>query len=106
MINLGKIFLQLGYFCNSKDNENLETLQKQIQERIKFLTEQNMNSYNDSKLLEHYELYNHIQQCLFQDHTNQYWLIGGIIVGISLFVCFRWWMIKKGESKKKLNFKE
>jgi len=106
LINLGKIFLQLGYNCSSKDSKNLETLQKQIQERISFLNEQNMNSYNDPKLLEHYELYNQIQQCLFQDHTNQYWLIAGIIVGFSLFIYFRWWMINKGESKKKLNFKE
>ncbi len=105
MINLGKIFLQLGYVCSSKDNENLDALQKQIQERINFLNVENLNSYNDPKLLEHYELYNQIQQCLFQDHTNQYLLIAGIIVGISLFVYFRWWMIKKGESKKKLNFK-
>ena len=100
MINLGKIFLQLGYGCNSKDNENLETLQKQIQERINFLNEQNIISYNDPKLLEYYELHSQIQKCLFQDHTNQYLLIGGIILGISLFVYFRWWMIKKGEYKK------
>jgi len=106
MINLGKIFLQLGYFCNNKDSENLELLQKQIQERISFLTKENLNSYNDPKLLEHYELYSQIQQCLFQDHTSQYYLIAGIIVGISLFIYFRWWMIKKVESKKKLNFKE
>ena len=106
MINLEKIFLQLGYFCSSKDTGNLEALQKQIQERIKFLKEENMNSYNDPKLLEQYELYNQIQQCLFQDHTNQYWLIAGIILSVSLFVFFRWWMLKKVESKKKLNFKE
>ena len=106
MINLGKIFLQLGYFCNNKDSENLESLQKQIQERISFLNKENLNSYNDPKLLEHYELYNKIQQCLFQDHTGQYYLIAGIIVGVSLFLYFRWWMIKKVESKKKFNFKE
>ena len=105
MINLGKIFLQLGYGCNSKDNENLETLQKQIQERINFLKEQNIISYNDPTLLEYYELHSQIQKCLFQDHSNQYLLIAGIILGISLFVYFRWWMIKKGESKRKLNFK-
>ncbi len=105
MINLRKIFLQLGYDCNIKDNENLEMLQKEIQERINFLKEQNMNSFNDPILLEYYELHSQIQQCIFQDHTNQYLLIIGIIVGISLFVYFRWWMIKKGESKNKLNFK-
>jgi len=105
LINLRKIFLQLGYDCNSKDNENLEMLQKQIQERINFLKEQNMNSFNDLILLEYYELHSQIQQCIFQDHTYQHLLIIGIIVGISLFVYFRWWMIKKGESKNKLNFK-
>ena len=106
MINLGKIFLQLGYDCTSKDTKNLEELQKQIQERIYFLNKENMNSYNDPTLLEHYELYNQIQQCLFADHSNQYLLYAGIIVSVSLFVCFRWWMIKRVESKNKLNFKE
>ena len=105
MINLGTIFLQLGYFCSNKDTKNLETLQKQIQERIKFLNEQDMSSYSDPELLEQYELYNQIQQCLFQDHTGQYWLYAGIIVAVSLFVGFRWWMINKAESKK-LNSKE
>jgi len=106
LINLGKIFLQLRYGCTSKDTENLEELQKQIQDRIYFLNEENMNSYNDPTLLEHYELYNQIQQCLFADHSNQYLLYAGIIVSVSLFVCFRLWMIKKVESKNKLNFKE
>jgi len=106
LINLGKIFLQLGYDCSSKDFASLETLQKQIQERINFLNEFNMNSYNDPKLLEYYELYSKIQQCLFEDHTDQYLLVAGIIVGLSLTVCFRWWMITKGESKKKIHFKK
>ncbi len=106
LINLGKILLQLKYDCTSKDTENLEELQKQIQERIYFLNEENMNSYNDPTLLEHYELYNQIQQCLFADHSNQYLLYAGIIVSVSLFVCFRLWMIRKVESKNKLNFKE
>ncbi|MCH7560955.1 MAG: hypothetical protein IIC67_06255 [Thaumarchaeota archaeon] len=105
LLNLGKIFLQLVYDCTSKDTKNLETLQTQIQERIYFLNEANMNSYNDPKLLEYYELYNQIQQCLFADHSNQYLLYAGIILRVSLFVVFRWWMIRKVESKKKLNFK-
>ncbi len=53
LINLGKILLQLRYGCTSKDTENLEELQKQIQERIYFLNEENMNSYNDPTLLDH-----------------------------------------------------
>ena len=106
LLNLGKIFLQLVYDCTSKDTKNLETLQTQIQERIYFLNEENMNSYNDPKLLEYYELYNQIQQCLFADHSNQYLLYAGIILSVSLFVGFRWYMIRKVESKKKLKFKE
>jgi len=106
LINLGKIFLQLIYDCSSKDTEKLESLQKQIQERISFLYRENLNSFNDPKLLEYYELYNQIQQCLFADHTSQYWLYAGIIIAVSLIICFRWWMIKKVEAKNKLNFKE
>ena len=101
MISLGKMFLQLGYECGSKDKENLDTLQKQIQERINYLNENDLNSYSDSKLLEFYELHSHIQQCIFQDHSDQYLLIIGVVVGISLLVFFRWRMIKKGESKNK-----
>ena len=104
--NLGKILLQLVYDCSSKDTTNLEALQKQIQERIYFLKDENMNSYNDPTLLEYYELYNQIQQCLFADHSNQYLLYVGIILSVSLFVGFRWYMIRKVKSKKKLKFKE
>jgi len=93
------MFLQLGYECGSKDKENLDTLQKQIQERINYLNENNLNSYSDSKLLEYYELHTHIQKCIFQDHSDQYLLIIGVVVGLSLLVFFRWRMIKKGESK-------
>ncbi len=106
MINLGKIFLQLVYDCTSRDTKNLEALQKQIQERIYFLNEENMNSFSDPILLEYYELYNQIQQCLFADHSNQYLLYAGIILSVSLFVGFRLYMIRKVEAKKKLNFKK
>ncbi len=105
LIILGKLFLQLDYECNPTDKENLETVQNEIQERINFLNENNMNSYNDPKLLEYYEFLSQIQHCIFQENKDQYLLIVGIIVGISLIVFFRWWMITKGESKKKLNFK-
>ena len=94
------------YDCTSKDTENLEALQKQIQERIYFLNEENMNSFNDPILLEYYELYNQIQQCLFADHSSQYLLYAGIFLSVSLFVGFRWYMIRKVESTKKLNFKK
>lgn len=76
-----------------------------MQERINFLKENNLDTYGDPQLLESYELHAQIQRCLFQDHTDQYILIAGIVAGISLFVYFRWWMIKKANSKKKLNSK-
>jgi hypothetical protein len=97
--SIGKLFLQLRYDCNPQDKQNLESLQKQMQERINFLNEHNLDSYSDPKLLESYELYAMIQKCLFQDHTDQYMLIAVIITGISLLVYVRWRMIKKAESK-------
>ena len=106
MFNLEKFLLQLSYNCSPKDAQNLELLQKQIQERINFLNENNMDSYNDQILLDMYEKHGEIQQCLFQDHADQYLLIIGIIVAVSFFVYFRWKMIKRGESsKKRFNFK-
>ncbi len=91
------MFLQVLYDCTSQDKQNLESLQKQIQERINFLNENNLDSYADPELLDQYGLYSQIQQCAFQDHTDQYLVIIGVIAGISLLVYLRWKMIMKGE---------
>ncbi len=96
MFNLGKLFLQVGYKCQPQDKENLETLQNNIQERINFLNENDLDSYGDPQLLEFYELYSQIQQCVFEDHTDQYLLIAVVIIGRSLIVYVRWRMIKRG----------
>ena len=101
VFNLGKLFLQVGYECKPQDKENLETLQNKIQERISFLNENNLDSYGDPQLLEFYELYSQIQQCIFEVHTEQYLLIAAVIIGIPLLVYFRWRMIKRGEAAKK-----
>ena len=98
---LEKLFLQVGYECKPQDKENLETLQNKIQERISFLNENNLDSYGDPQLLEFYELYSQIQQCVFEDHAEQYLLIAAIIIGIPLLVYFRWRMIKRGEATEK-----
>ena len=96
-LNLQKLFLQASYECKSTDKENLKNLQDNIQERISYLNENNLDSYSDSKLLEFYDLYSQIEQCIFQDHTEQYFLIAVIVIGIPLLVYFRWLMIKKGQ---------
>jgi len=94
--NLQKLFLQISYECKPTDKDNLKTIQNNIQERINYLNENNLDSYSDAKLLEYYELYSQIEQCIFQDHTDQYFLIAVIVIGIPLLVYFRWLMIKKG----------
>jgi len=98
--NLQKLFLQTGYECKSTDKENLKNLQNNIQERVNYLNENNLDSYGDPKLLEYYELYSQIEQCIFQDHTDQYLLIAVIAIGIPLLVYIRWQMIKKGANPK------
>ena len=100
LFNLGKLFLQAGYECKPTDKENLKTLQNNIQERINHLNENNLDSFSDPKLLEYYELYSQIEQCIFQDHTDQYFLIAVSVIGIPLLVYFRWQMIKKGGRAK------
>lgn len=87
--------MQLRYDCGPQDEQNLELLQRQIQERVKFLHDGDMDSYGDPDLLKNYELHAKIQQCLFQDHTDQYVVIMCVVVGISLLVYVRLRMIKK-----------
>jgi hypothetical protein len=99
--NLQKLFLQAGYECNPTDKENLITLQNNIQERVNYLNENNLDSYADSKLLEYYELYSQIERCIFQDHTDQYFLIAIVVIGIPLLVFIRWQMIKKRQKMNK-----
>lgn len=94
------IFLQIKYRCSPKDNENLERLQKDIQDRINHLKENNLNSNNDPQLLEYYELHEQIQQCLFADHTDQYLLIAAIVAAVGGYGYFRWKMIKRNETKR------
>lgn len=73
-----------------------------MQERIDFLKNNNMDTYSDPQLLENYELHAQIQQCLLQDHTDQYLLIAGIISAVSLFVYIRWRMIKASSKKNRV----
>ena len=101
--SLKKLLLQIGYDCKPSDKENLKTLQNDIQERIDFLNENNLDSYADPKLLEYYDLYSQIEQCIFQDHTEQYFLIAIMVIGIPLLVFIRWQMIKKGEIPNREN---
>lgn len=95
MISFGKFFLQIVYDCNPQDKKNLEELQVKIQERINFLTEQNLDSYNDSTLLEYYGIYGKIQECIFEDHTDQYLTIAAIVAALSIIIIFRWKMISR-----------
>jgi len=97
---LQKLFLQAGYECNPTDKENLKTLQSNIQERVNYLNENNLDSYGDSKLLGFYELYSQIERCIFQDHTDQYFLLAIIVIGIPILVFIRLQMIKKGQTIK------
>lgn len=99
--NLQKLFLQSNYECNPADKEYLKTLQNNIQDRINYLNENNLNSYSDPQLLEYYDLYNKIEQCIFQEHTDQYFIIAVILIVIPLLVFIRWRMIKKGLTHKK-----
>ena len=96
----GQQVLQANYECQPTDKENLKTLQNDIHQRINYLNENNLDSYSDSKLLEFYEQYSQIEGCIFQDHTDQYFLIAVIAIVIPLLVYIRWQMISKGAKSK------
>ena len=99
--NLQKLFLQANYECKPTDKENLKSLQNNIQDRVNYLNENNLDSYADATLLEYYELYSEIERCIFQDHTDQYFLIAIVVIGIPILVYIRWQMIKKGQNFNK-----
>jgi len=99
---LKKITLQASkYDCNPNDSQELESLQQQIQARIQYLKENDLESFNDSVLLEFYEPHQQIQSCLFQDHTSQYLVIGVVLIIIPLIIIFRLKMIKKTKDQSK-----
>ena len=91
---LKKITLQTSkYDCNPNDSLELESLQQEIQTRIRYLNENGLETFNDSVLLGYYDLYQQIQGCLFQDHTDQYIIIGIILIIIPFIIFFRMKMI-------------
>ena len=93
---LKKIALQTSkYDCNPNDSQKLETLQQDIQARIRYLNENDLDTFSDSILLEYYDLHQQIQSCLFQDHTSQYIVIAIVLILIPLIIIFRLKMIKK-----------
>ena len=99
---LKKITLQGSkYDCNPNDSQELESLQQQIQARIQYLKENDLDTFSDSVLLQYYELHQQIQSCLFQDHTSQYLVIGVVLIVIPLIVIFRLKMIKKTKDQSK-----
>ena len=89
------------YDCNPNDSQKLESLQQQIQARIQYLKENDLDTFSDSVLLQYYELHQQIQSCLFQDHTSQYLVIGVVLIVIPLIVIFRLKMIKKTKDQSK-----
>ena len=89
------------YDCNPNDSQELESLQQQIQTRIQYLKENDLETFSDSVLLQYYELHQQIQSCLFQDHTSQYLVIGVVLIVIPLIVIFRLKMIKKTKDQSK-----
>jgi hypothetical protein len=89
------------YDCNPNDSQELESLQQEIQARIRYLNDKDLNIFSDSVLLEYYDLHRQIQSCLFQDHTGQYIVIGVVLIIIPLIIIFRLKMIKKTKDRLK-----
>ena len=86
-----------NYSCRGgvEDRKELEHLQKLIQERVTQLGKSQLDSYSDPTLLNYYDLYAKIQNCIFEDHSLQYLLISIIIPAIVFIVFIRWWILRK-----------
>ena len=93
LINL----IVLNYSCRggAEDRKELEHIQKLIQERVTQLSKSQLDSYSDPTLLNYYDLYAKIQNCIFEDHSLQYLLISIIIPAIVSIIFIRWWILRK-----------
>ncbi|MBI3842767.1 MAG: hypothetical protein HY295_06475 [Thaumarchaeota archaeon] len=87
----------INYSCKggAEDRKELEHLQKLIEERVTQLGKLQLDSYSDPTLLNYYDLYAKIQNCIFEDHSLQYILISIIIPAIAIIVFIRWWILRK-----------
>ena len=86
-----------NYSCSggAEDRKEIDQLQKLIQERVTQLGKSQLDSYSDPTLLNYYDLYAKIQNCIFEDHSLQYLLISIIIPAIAIIVFIRWWILRK-----------
>ncbi len=97
MLNfLSSVFLQISDFvCSDKDKEKLEYLQWQIQDRIRHLKENQLNTNSDEKLFEYYEIHRELQNCIAQNPDDN---IAILIIMLSVVTCiiiFTAFMVRK-----------
>ena len=95
------LFYQISnYNCRggNADKSELEELQRLMQDRINYLNNFNLDTQKDPLLLQYYDLYDQIQNCIFEDHSTQYILIPVILGVIATVVILRLWMIRKGKN--------
>lgn len=79
------LFLQLSdHICGNDDKEQLEIVQWQIQQRINYLEENNLNTYNDPELFRYYEIHRQIQDCIAQNPNDN---IAILAIMLTVFIC-------------------
>ena len=82
---LDVIFLQLSdHICGNNDKEQLEIIQWQIQQRINYLEENNLSTYNDPELFRYYEIHRQIQDCIAQNPNDN---IAILAIMLTVFIC-------------------
>ena len=87
------------YECGSDDRQELETIQNQILDRIRYLREKDADLTTDGILLDYYSKNDEILNCILNDHTFSP-IIFGIIAVIGAFVAFRLWKIRRKKFKR------
>lgn len=93
---LKTVFLQVaGYVCSNDDKEQLETIQREIQARLNFLKQNNLNEFNDPQLIRLYETHREIQDCIYQNPEERLMTFGIALLVTIAVIALTWIMVRK-----------
>ena len=95
------LLLQISeYVCSSEDKKELEIIQWKIKYRLDYLKENNLDEFNDSELLQYYDIHRQIQNCIAQDPTETIFILSIGLIAVIGIVAVTWIMVNKVNPKK------
>lgn len=96
------VFLQVSkYVCGKDDKDQLEIIQREIQSRLNFLKENNLNEFNDSELIRLYETHRQIQDCIYQNPEERIMTLSIALSVTIAVIVLTWIMVRKVRARRR-----